>query len=129
MPVAPGDPRTNTGSVFRGMMTNHNLALKTSRRELLQAFAAAGAGALLPGDRLTAQTKGRRIDVHHQYVFSKTGIYPTNPNGWTPEKSLEQMDKFGIQTAILSTAGYGDEVYDGTPNGNALARKSNDYAA
>jgi len=110
-------------------MTNHHLALKTSRRELLQAFAAAGAGALLAGDRLTAQTKGGRIDVHHQYVFSKTGVYPTNPKGWTPEESLEQMDKFGIQSAILSTAGYGDEVYDGSANANTLARKSNDYAA
>lgn len=105
---------------------------KTSRRELLQAFAAAGSAALLAGARLNAQNKQnnpRRIDVHHQYVFSKTGNYPTPLNGWTPEKSLEQMDKFGIQTAILSTAGYGDEVYDGSEKGNTLARKSNDYAA
>jgi predicted TIM-barrel fold metal-dependent hydrolase len=110
-------------------MTNHNLVFNPSRRELLKGFAAAGAGALLSGDRLAAQTKGGRIDVHHQYVFSKTGVYPTNPKGWTPEKSLEQMQKFGIQSAILSTAGYGDDVYDGSANANTLARKSNDYAA
>jgi predicted TIM-barrel fold metal-dependent hydrolase len=115
-------------------MTNHNWPenSKTSRRELLQAFAAAGAGALLAGEAVHAQnpvSNPRRIDVHHQYVFSKTGAYPTNPNGWTPEKSLEQMDKFGIQTTILSTAGYGDDVYDGSEKGATLARKSNDYAA
>jgi predicted TIM-barrel fold metal-dependent hydrolase len=113
-------------------MTNPNERFdsKTSRRELLQAFAAAGAGALLASDRLSAQaTKGGRIDVHHQYSFSKSGVYPTPPAGWTPEKSLEQMDKFNIATAILSTAGYGDEVYDGSEKGTTLARKSNEYAA
>ncbi len=106
---------------------------KTSRRELLQGFAAAGAGALLAGQSLNAQANqnynNRRIDVHHQYVFAKSGNYPTAPTGWTPQASLDQMDKFGIQTAILSTAGYGDEVYDGSEKGNTLARKSNDYAA
>ncbi len=106
---------------------------RSSRRELLQGVAAAGAGALVAGENLSAQnteTYGKRkIDVHHQYSFSKTGTYPIPPSGWTPEKSLEQMDKFGIQTAILSTAGYGDEVYDGSEKGTTLARKSNDYAA
>src|SRR5271169_4242106 len=106
---------------------------KTTRREILHGFAAAGAAALLAGEKLNAQANqnynNRRIDVHHQYSFSKSGTYPIPPTGWTPEKSLEQMDKFGIQTAILSTAGYGDEVYDGSEKGNTLARKSNDYAA
>jgi len=43
--------------------------------------------------------------------------------------SLEQMNKFGIETAMLSHPGNGDQIYDGTRAGVALARKINDFGA
>ena len=110
-------------------------AFSASRRDLLKALAAAGAGAILPAAGLIAQSqKGARnnpgrIDVHHQYSFVADGAYGTGPTKGQPEMSLEQMDKHGIATAILSTAGYGDQVYDGSEKARTLARKSNEYAA
>jgi 6-methylsalicylate decarboxylase len=102
-----------------------------SRRGLLKTFAAAGA--VLPAADLVAQSTGAgnpgRIDVHHQYLFMKDGNYAAPAAVKSPQMSLEQMDKHGIATAILSTAGYGDEVYDGSEKANMLARKSNEYAA
>ena len=116
------------------MIHSHD-ASGTSRRDLLKAIAAAGAGAVLPATGLIAQNgqKGARgpgrIDVHHQYSFMKDGAYGTGATKGQPQASLEQMDKHGIASAILSTAGYGDEVYDGSEKGRTLARKSNEYAA
>jgi predicted TIM-barrel fold metal-dependent hydrolase len=116
-------------------MKNDNAPSCVSRRHILKTVAA-GAGAMLPAAALVAQNaqkaSGRnpgRIDVHHQYIFVKDGNYGTGPSARSPEMSLEQMDKHGIATAILSTAGYGDEVYDGTEKARTLARRSNEYAA
>ncbi len=108
-----------------------------SRRDLLRTVGAAGVGAMIPGAALIGQNakkKGeagnpRRIDVHHQYNFVRDGNYATARSTQGPLESLEQMDKHGIATAILSTAGYGDEVYDGSEKARTLTRKSNDYAA
>jgi len=71
----------------------------------------------------------RRIDVHHQYSFERDGNYGTTRSTQGPMESLAQMEKHGITSAILSTAGYGDEVYDGSEKARTLARKSNEYAA
>src|SRR5438105_3044967 len=103
----------------------HSLGSGTSRRDLLKAVAAAGAGAMLPATGLIAQAqKGAgnpgRIDVHHQYSFMADGAYGTGNTKGQPEASLAQMDKHGIATAILSTAGYGDEVYNGSEKARTL---------
>src|SRR5258708_31775235 len=112
------------------MKNNRDAIVDTSRRDLLGVFAAAGAGAMLPTAALIAQTAKKsasanphRIDVHHQYSFVRDGNYSTARSVQGPKESLEQMDKHGIDTAILSTAGYGDEIYDGSENGRTLARK------
>lgn len=96
---------------------------------MLKSFAVGGAAAMLPAGRGQAQSENaashRRIDVHHHY-------FPTPARGnqnWTPASSLEAMEKYGIATAILSGVQYGDEIYDGTPKGAALARKYNEFAA
>src|ERR1700680_2245702 len=116
------------------VVKHHNAPSCTSRRNFLRTFAASGA--IVPAAALIAQNAqkaGRattgRIDVHHQYVFVKDGNYGAGPSARSPEMSLEQMDKHGIATAILSTAGYGDQVYDGSEKARTLARKSNEYAA
>ena len=72
----------------------------TSRRDLLKTLGAAGAGAMLSLGSLAAQDAKKsaikgpgRIDVHHQYSFSMDGTYPNTKATWTPQASLEQMDK------------------------------------
>src|SRR3989338_6153640 len=79
-----------------------------SRREFLKVLAAAGAGAMVPAGGLIAQTprpapraKAGRIDVHH-HPQPPDYLRLRNATGrdWTPAKSIEQMDKYGIATAI-----------------------------
>src|SRR2546422_877899 len=100
-----------------------------SRREFLKTLGVGGVG-LLPAARLLAQTTGRanprRIDVHHHF---RTPFITDGPNrNWTPTASLEQMEKHGIATAMLSHPGDGG-LFDGTEKGRALARKVNEFGA
>jgi predicted TIM-barrel fold metal-dependent hydrolase len=101
--------------------------LSVSRRELLRTIAVTGAGALLSSRRGIAQTNPRRIDVHHHFQP------PVDGNGglkwWTPEKSIEMMDKFGIAFAMMSNPGASGSAYDGTQKGNEAARRSNEFGA
>src|SRR5215469_9239906 len=102
----------------------------TSRRDVLKTFAAAS-GALLPASGLWAQTASnasgsnpRRIDVHHHYGLPG-GRGPLG--SWTPAKAIEEMDKHGIETSIISrTSG---ETEDGGEKARTFARKSNEFAA
>src|SRR6202040_1846216 len=48
---------------------------------------------------------------------------------WTPEKSLEMMDKFGVAFAMMSNPGASASAYDGTQKGNGAARRSNEFGA
>jgi hypothetical protein len=50
-------------------------------------------------------------------------------NPWSPAVSLEQMDKFGIATSLLSLTRMGDILYDGTEKGRAAVRLGNAYDA
>ena len=43
---------------------------------------------------------------------------------WTPEKTLEQMDKFGIAVSILSMTQMGDVLYRGDETGRRVAEGS-----
>jgi predicted TIM-barrel fold metal-dependent hydrolase len=106
-----------------------------SRRGFLASAVGAGAAAAvgLSPSRAAAQAKPGRIDVHHHYAPSfhrdtlgakRGGTWPT----WSPQMSLDDMDKNGIATAMLSV------VQPGTWFGNAdearpLTRKLNDYGA
>ena len=99
-----------------------------SRRGLLAGGAAIGAAALSP--RFTAeavaQTPARRIDVHHHIVppvyierahDELVASFDSNPGpilGWTPQRTLEEMDQYGVATAMtsISTPGiwFGDNA-------------------
>ena len=88
----------------------------TNRRQLLKAMAAAGAASLMPlpgvfgQDRVVKlNVRGGAIDVHHHFVPPGGG---TN-RPWSPQMSLEQMDKFGIGVAILSMTQNGELLYNG----------------
>ena len=120
---------------FPGAGESHHAS--TSRRDLLKAFTAAGAGALLSGSALLAQDgqpNPRRIDMHHHFQIELGGGGGGRGRGgggrsWTPAESIDQMDKHGIAFAMLSHPGNGDQVFDGTPKGTALARRINEGGA
>lgn len=83
--------------------------------------------------------KPHRIDVHHHilpptYVAAaRERIAATAPGfdhifRWTPQQSIEVMDRTGIATAMTSMSTPG--IWFGNPNETrALARQCNDYAA
>lgn len=87
---------------------------------------------LLPLSELMAQAKkgrnGRgRIDVHHHM------LPPFQPNmtarNYTPQTSLDEMDKFGTESAILSLTVAAEYLYDGTEKAIQFARQANEYGA
>jgi len=92
---------------------------------------AAGSAALMPFAELTAQSKKRRgrgrIDVHHHM------LPPFQPNmgsrNYTPQVSLDEMDRFGTESAILSLTIAADYLYDGSQKAIEFARKTNEYGA
>ena len=74
-----------------------------------------------------------RIDVHHHIVSPgfveelKSLLQPPTLS-WTPARSIEDMDKAGVATAITSVTTPGVWIGD-HEQGRRLARDSNDYAA
>jgi predicted TIM-barrel fold metal-dependent hydrolase len=77
----------------------------------------------------------RRIDVHHhlcppQYAEEMNKIRPLFKalRDWTPERSIEDMDRGGVETAILSMSTPGVSFGD-VAAARRLARICNDYMA
>jgi predicted TIM-barrel fold metal-dependent hydrolase len=116
----------------------------SSRREVLQWLAMAGAGAFLPAANLLAQAGmpaagalTGRIDVHHHTVppfYTKVMEKEILATGhplptWTPAASIETMDKNGIATSMLSpmTRVVQDSFSDKSERARNLARQNNDY--
>jgi len=119
-----------------------------SRRAFLQRVAALGCGALLSGEHSSALPvpDPRRIDVHHHFTppaylqFLKAhnqggggvprgrGPLTSAYSGWTLAEDLEDMDRSGTATAILSITtpgfyfGAKDEV-------RQVVRECNEFAA
>jgi 6-methylsalicylate decarboxylase len=109
-----------------------------SRRSFLAgASALAGAAVfggfdLIPG--ASAQTKPHRIDVHHHIAppvwvdaLKKAGKGNPIVNNWTIEKSLEDMDKAGVATAMTSPT-TPQVRFLGNEDAARVARESNEYA-
>jgi predicted TIM-barrel fold metal-dependent hydrolase len=118
-----------------------------SRRRFLKSLGALGASAILPGTAgwmaqappRVAGAKSNRIDVHH-HLFSPTYMRRSGPTrvnarsdpalvNWTPAKALEEMDKAGIATAMLSIATGGIPSNQAGEEARTLARESNEYGA
>jgi len=118
----------------------------TSRRKFLHALAAAGVGAIVPSAGLFAQAISPsvrplpgRIDVHHHmfppFYFKamenelRAAGFTFRP--WTPQTSLDMMDKHGIATSIVSPVQrlVLDSMSDRSERGRSLARQNNDYCA
>jgi predicted TIM-barrel fold metal-dependent hydrolase len=78
-----------------------------SRRTVLAGLAAFGAGLVVPVGPVVeaARRKRQRIDVHHHYVPTEAvgSRHIVRPlKDWSVEKSLEDMQKGGVTTAMLS---------------------------
>jgi predicted TIM-barrel fold metal-dependent hydrolase len=101
-----------------------------SRREFVQTLAA-GAGALLSSMDAVGQPRPQgRIDVHHHCRTSAQGPAGRGPGGdWSPQQSIEQMDKFGIATSLISATVPAEPLYDGTEKSRTVARNINDFIA
>jgi len=112
-----------------------------SRRDLLYGIAAMGASAIMPEFGPAAQTESAaaarpfRIDIHHHFTVPKLlvesaakGVTQTGLQNWTPQKSIDEMDKGGVATSIISISDPGVWFGDNAA-ARALARECNDYAA
>jgi predicted TIM-barrel fold metal-dependent hydrolase len=109
-------------------------ATGVSRRRLLGAVAATLATSAVPA-RLFAQAKPHRIDVHHHIVpptwlaaMDIIGRRDFPLSNWSVQKSLEDMDKGGVATAVSSIT-LPQVTPLGKPAGLRITRESNDYAA
>ena len=109
-----------------------------SRRRFLTGLTALGAGAALPGCQTAgapaAGGKPYRIDVHHHIAPpSYSAALKEMMRGhakWSPQASIEDMDKSGIQTAVTSLINPGMQAWAGDEAGSRkIARESNEYAA
>jgi predicted TIM-barrel fold metal-dependent hydrolase len=108
-----------------------------TRREILAGMAALGTSVLLSPRDAEAQmstAKPHRIDVHHHhtpppYVAAITARNIPGPvRDWTPEKSLADMDRGGVATAITSITTPALRFLDDA-GARKLARECNEYSA
>jgi len=117
-----------------------------TRRQLITAL---GAAALVPGCASTpgapaapAATERRLVDTHHHFFapeYQRAWLdwearrdIPHFPQqlGWSPARSLEELDKAGVQTAILSLASTPGVWFDQPVEiANRMARLCNEYGA
>jgi len=106
------------------------------RRDVLAGFAATVvASAVKPVPARAAETRPQRIDVHH-HLSPPTYVAAANANhvgeapmrNWTVDKSLDDMDKAGVATAMLSITTPGVNFIAGEP-ARGLSRECNEYAA
>ena len=115
-----------------------------SRRDVLRGTAAAVASAALPFGAVAADSAARaakpaakpfRIDVHHHLAapawvaqFAASGqLAPVIAKEWSPAKSIEDMDRGGVATALLSVTIPGVWLGD-VEASRKLARDCNEYA-
>src|SRR6516162_10611456 len=119
----------------------------TSRRSILTTLAATAGGiALLPRCKLMAQPAlpaPRLVDTHHHYypreiIDAWQGYMSRNSQGrlqpnvanWAPAASLEEMDKSGVVTSILSLASIPGVWFGLDAEGmRRMSRVCNEFAA
>ena len=113
---------------------------RVRRREFIAGLAAAGVTALVPDILKGAQVRPgaappHRIDVHYHgnspgfiAAIKARNTGQTALMNWTPAKALEDMDRDGVATSIMSTSE--PSVYFGdAAAARALARECNEFSA
>lgn len=108
------------------------------RRGFLSGLLAMGAGTVLPGCAASSDAAAaisNRIDIHHHlfspaYVaeLAKANQAPPIVRNWSLAKTLDDMNKAGVATAILSVTTPQVGFTDGE-NAKRIARESNEWAA
>src|SRR5207247_10407033 len=110
----------------------NEVLMDTSRRDFLKGVAAFGASAMLQG----SASDIRRIDVHQHYsspayfelLTKKNAITVNQFRNYTPARNIEEIDKAGVATAMLSPTApavwFGDVA-----EARTAARELNEYAA
>jgi 6-methylsalicylate decarboxylase len=101
-----------------------------SRRDVVIMLAAAAAQSrLVMADAAgpSPPRRARRIDVHHHFRMPGMKVLAAD-HGWSPARSIEQMDIFDIATAIVSVPTMMD-LYDGSMEARDRARSYNEFAA
>jgi predicted TIM-barrel fold metal-dependent hydrolase len=106
-----------------------------SRRELLAALAAAGATAALPSLARAAAAPAGTIDIHHHVfpdafmdVVRSASVSPAVINQWSLQRTLDEMDRNHVRTAVVSITQPGVWVGD-VQKSRTLARQCNEYMA
>ena len=123
------------------MNTNQNSAFShqlTRRRFLIGALGAtavvAGSNPVAAIAQANAARAARRVDFHHHFIPPRhlEAILAQRESGrtppWSPEMSIEEMDKNGIATSIVSLVQPGVWL-GGIENSRRLARECNEYGA
>src|SRR5690242_13744082 len=114
---------------------------KLKRRDVLSGLAAVGVASLVPDilsaaqQRPAAAAPAQRIDVHYHgnspgfiAAIKAHNTGQTALMNWTPARAIEDMDRDGVATSIMSTSE--PSVYFGdAAAARALARECNDYFA
>lgn len=114
---------------------------RPARRQFLTNLATLAASSLVPESLLALQTQPRAraqsgwIDVHHHFsppayaeVTAQKKVAPSALIGWSPQKTIDDMDQAGVTNAMNSIVAPG--VWFGDPDqARRLARDSNEYAA
>ncbi len=112
-----------------------------SRRQFLAGLGAVGAATILTAPAARGQAERKLIDTHHHFYpppYLKRQIewerahkippYPGVPD-WTPARAVEQMDKSGVRTAVLSLASTPGLWFDDGAEASKTAKMCQDYAA
>src|SRR5258707_7553236 len=118
--------------------------MRVRRREFLSGLAAAGAVAFVPDVLKAGQAPPaapaagparRIIDTHYHYaspayseVLRPMGTGQTGLIEWNETKALEDMDRYGVATSMLSISEPGVHFGDDA-KARALARDCNDFGA
>ncbi len=105
-----------------------------ARRRVLMGLGAAGAAAMMPARMWAAPPTGS-IDVHHHVfppefltVARAHSVSPAIIEQWTLQRTLDEMERNGVQTAVASITQPGVWFGD-VQQGRALARSCNEYMA
>src|SRR6201993_4550108 len=119
----------------------HPQCATLARRQFVASAVALGAAAMIPGTPALA-APATLIDTHHHFYppeyqklwldYEDARKQPHFPGqvAWSKEKAVDEMDKAGIRTAVLSIASTPGVWFDlGADKASQLARDCNDYAA
>jgi 6-methylsalicylate decarboxylase len=134
---------TNVLALSNATAANTSSGPSLSRRHVLAGAGAFGMSSLLPTCCAHAQGAGPKvIDTHHHFYppsYQKAWLdwedarkipHFANQVGWTRDKAIEELDKNGVRTAVLSIASTPGTWFDlDATEAAKMARTCNDYGA